>query len=128
MRRRAKLKDRFGEDVAKLVALVSDDPSITDEEQQKDDTRARVMRAGGFGPVVFAADKVSKVRELRMRLATGLDAGEAQIRLRRYRKALEMLERTIPGTRWSSCSVSSSRRSSGSRLNRRRAEYASPRA
>ncbi len=62
----------FGADVAELVELVSDDPSIDDEEARKDDVRERVRRAGGFAPVVYGADKVSKVRELRMQLATGL--------------------------------------------------------
>src|SRR5438270_9037490 len=35
----ADLEDRFGSDVAELVSLVTDDPSIDDEEQRKDDVR-----------------------------------------------------------------------------------------
>ena len=95
----AEIEERFGEDVATLVELVSDDPSIADEDERKDDTRQRVMRAGGFAPVVYAADKVSKVRELRMGLATGMGWDEARVKLSRYQRALEMLEGAIPGTR-----------------------------
>jgi (p)ppGpp synthase/HD superfamily hydrolase len=95
----ADLESRFGQEVTELVALVSDDPTISDEEQRKDDVRERVRRAGGYAPAVYAADKVSKVRELRMLMATGLDQEQAEVKLRRYRRSLEMLEQTIPGTR-----------------------------
>jgi (p)ppGpp synthase/HD superfamily hydrolase len=95
----AELERRFGADVAELVKLVSDDPSIDEEEERKDDVRERVRRAGGFAPVVYGADKVSKVRELRMQLATGLDPDEAAVKLRRHRRSLEMLEGQIPRSR-----------------------------
>ena len=89
---RAELQARFGSDVAELVALLSDDPSIPDEERQKDDVRERVRRAGGFGAVVYAADKISKVRELRAAISAGLRAAEAEVKLNRYRRALDMLQ------------------------------------
>jgi guanosine-3',5'-bis(diphosphate) 3'-pyrophosphohydrolase len=95
----SELEDRFGADVARLVELVSDDPSIEDEETRKDDVRERVRRAGGFAPVVYGADKVSKVRELRMQLATGLSRDEAEVKIRRHRRTLEMLEGRIPDSR-----------------------------
>jgi hypothetical protein len=81
-----------------MVALVSDDLSIEDEEQRKDEVRDRVRRAGGHALVVYAADKVSKVRELRMLIAAGLDPDAAGIKLRRYRRSLAMLERATPAT------------------------------
>jgi GTP diphosphokinase / guanosine-3',5'-bis(diphosphate) 3'-diphosphatase len=59
---RSDLRARFGPEVAELVALVSDDPTISDEEQRKDEVRERVRRAGGHALAVDAADKVSKVR------------------------------------------------------------------
>jgi hypothetical protein len=93
------LEERFGSDVARLVELVSDDPSVDDEEERKDDVRERVRRAGGFAPVVYGADKVSKVRELRLQLATGLDPKQAELKLRRHRRTLEMLEERIPRSR-----------------------------
>ncbi|HLY50121.1 MAG TPA: HD domain-containing protein [Solirubrobacteraceae bacterium] len=96
---RRQLESLFGRQVSELVATVSDNPAIGDEEQRKDDVRERVRNAGPDALVVHAADKVSKVRELRMLLAGGLDSHAAAVRLRRYRKSLEMLERTIPGDR-----------------------------
>jgi (p)ppGpp synthase/HD superfamily hydrolase len=95
----SELESRFGPEVAKLVALVSDDPGIEDEEEQKDEVRTRVQRAGGYAPVVYGADKISKVRELRILLARGLDRREAERKLGRYRKSLEILDQTIPGSR-----------------------------
>lgn len=92
----AELESRFGPDVTRLVELVSDDPAIADRERRKDDVRERVQQAGGEGLAVFAADKVSKVRELRMLVANGLGPHDADIKTRRYRKALEMLELEIP--------------------------------
>jgi (p)ppGpp synthase/HD superfamily hydrolase len=94
---RSQLRAEFGRDVSDLVALVSDDPEIEDEELRKDDVRERVQRADGFALAVYGADKLSKVRELRMQLAQGLDRAEAEIKLRRYQKALAMLEQEIPG-------------------------------
>lgn len=96
---RADLESRFGSEVADIVALVSDDPAIEDEEHRKDDVRERVRRAGGFAPAVYAADKVSKVRELRSLIHTGLEPGEAEAKLNRHRRSLAMLEAAIPGSR-----------------------------
>ena len=39
------LQLRFGPEVCELVALVSDDPAIADEEERKDDIRDRSVRA-----------------------------------------------------------------------------------
>jgi (p)ppGpp synthase/HD superfamily hydrolase len=93
------IRERFGKDVCELVAVVSDDASVADEEERKDRVRERVRATGGYAPAVYAADKVSKVRELRMLLASGLDLRAAATKLARYRKSLEMLEQTIPGSR-----------------------------
>lgn len=80
----------------RACGLGSDDPEIEDEEQRKDEVRERVRRADGDAAGLYAADKVSKVRELRMLLADGLDRQQAEIKLRRYRKSLAMLEQVIP--------------------------------
>ena len=96
---RAELEERFGPGVARLVSTLTDDPSIPDEEERKDDVRERVRRAGGYSPAIYAADKVSKVRELRTMLITGISDHEAEVRLERYRKSLRMLEETIPASR-----------------------------
>lgn len=75
------------------------DPSVSDEDERRDDVRERVRRAGGYAPAVYAADKVSKVRELRALIASGLDADEAESKRRHYAKCLEMLEEVIPASR-----------------------------
>jgi (p)ppGpp synthase/HD superfamily hydrolase len=96
---REELEERFGLEVAELVCTVSDDPSIPDEEARKDEVRARVRRAGGSASAIYAADKVSKVRELRTLMIIGIDEEEAEVKLERYRESLRMLEETIPGSR-----------------------------
>jgi (p)ppGpp synthase/HD superfamily hydrolase len=95
----AEIESRFGREVCDLVALVSDDPAIPDEEDRKDDVRERVRGAAGYAPVVYAADKVGKVRELRTLLTRGMAPDDARVKLQRYRKSLEMLEDAIPGHR-----------------------------
>jgi (p)ppGpp synthase/HD superfamily hydrolase len=95
----SELEERFGPEVAELVATVSDDPSISDKEEQKDDVRERVRRAGGYAQAVYAADKISKVRELRIMMARGVTDDSLAIRRARYERALAMLEDTIPGSR-----------------------------
>lgn len=97
--RRSELESRFGRQVADLVATVSDDPSIDGEEQQKDEVRERVSHAGANAAAVYGADKVSKVRELRMLVAQGLDHDQATTKARRYQKSLKMLEQVIPESR-----------------------------
>jgi (p)ppGpp synthase/HD superfamily hydrolase len=96
---RAELDSRFGPEVGGLVACVSDRPTIEDEEARKDDVRERVRRVGGEAAVVYAADKVSKVRELRWLMASHPGDSEIEVRLSRYHKSLEMLDEQIPGSR-----------------------------
>lgn len=96
---RSELEERFGTEVAELVAIVSDDPAIPDIEERKSGTRERVRRSGGYAPAVYAADKISKVRELRMLLARGMGGAETNAKRRRYLKSLAMLEGAIPGSR-----------------------------
>jgi (p)ppGpp synthase/HD superfamily hydrolase len=96
---RGELEARFGTEVAQLVSTLSDDPAVSDAEARKDEVRERVRRTGGCAAAIYAADKVSKVRELRMLLVVGISEEEAQIRLKRYRRSLRMLEETIPGSR-----------------------------
>ena len=96
---RTELEERFGSAVGDLVAAVSDDPSIEDEEERKDRLRENVGSQGGYAAAVYAADKISKVRELRTLLARGATRAEIEPRVRRHQKSLEMLEGTIPGSR-----------------------------
>jgi (p)ppGpp synthase/HD superfamily hydrolase len=96
---RSELEALFGKEVSDLVAAVSDDPRIADHRERKDEARERVRQTGGSALPVFAADKISKVRELRVSLARGLPEEEAALRLDLYSKALEMLEEQSPGSR-----------------------------
>lgn len=93
------LTSLFGHQVCELVAVVSDDPATADVEQRKNEVRERVRRAGGYAPAVYAADKICKVRELRILIVRGVDRQDARARLRRHRMSLEMLEDTLPGSR-----------------------------
>lgn len=95
----ADLVSSFGPEVCQLVALVSDDLSVPGEEERKDEVRERVRRAGGDALVVYAADKISKVRELRVLIAGGLDRREGEIKFQRYWKSLQMLEQAMPNNR-----------------------------
>ena len=87
---RPELEQRFGPEVAKLVAAVSDDPSIEDQGERRAALRRQVAGAGEQAAAVFAADKVSKVRELRMHEG---DRGK----LEHYEASLDMLVEIIPG-------------------------------
>jgi (p)ppGpp synthase/HD superfamily hydrolase len=93
------LEERFGPEVARLVEAVSDDPSVADEDGRKDELRERVRRAGGYAAVAYAADKVSKVRELRAALSSGVPREEVESKLRRHRESLLMLEQEKLGGR-----------------------------
>lgn len=83
------LRDRFGPRTASLVAAVSEDPAIRGYARRKAALREQVAGAGREALMVFAADKISKVRELR-------SAAKFPVRrLTHYRRCLELLERLL---------------------------------
>jgi (p)ppGpp synthase/HD superfamily hydrolase len=86
------LEYRFGGRVAALVQAVSEDDSIDDRSARKAALRAQVARAPLEAAAVFAADKVSRTRELRARLESGLSREAAAPKLEHYRASLSMLE------------------------------------
>jgi (p)ppGpp synthase/HD superfamily hydrolase len=94
---RAELEARFGRRVADLVEAVSDDPSIEDVAERKAALRRQVADAGECAAVVFAADKVSKARELRLRMSRGRFARGDDSKMSHYDASLEMLGELIPG-------------------------------
>ena len=96
---RSELDARFGREVAELVAAVSEDASIAGEERRKDELRARIGRLGGYPAALYAADKISKVRELRAMLKGGTPRAEVAGKMERHRRSLEVLDATIPGSR-----------------------------
>jgi (p)ppGpp synthase/HD superfamily hydrolase len=90
---RLELEEQFGEHVAGLVAVVSEDPSIEDDVERKAALRRQVAAAADEDALaVFAADKVSKVRELRVRLGRGEEHEGDQRRLEHYEASLAMVD------------------------------------
>jgi (p)ppGpp synthase/HD superfamily hydrolase len=92
------LVERFGADVAELVAAVSDDPTIEDGVERKAALRRQVAASGERAAAVFAADKVSKTRELRARLRGGHLEGRDAARVDHYEASLAMLSELIPAS------------------------------
>lgn len=99
----------FGEDVATLVRAVTDDPSIQNYRQRKRMLRDQVRGAGTDAALLFAADKIAKVRELpdvvradRARSDPRADRARRhlehnhQTRLEHYHKSLDMLRLIAP--------------------------------
>jgi (p)ppGpp synthase/HD superfamily hydrolase len=80
------LQARFGVRTAELVAAVSEDAAIPTYARRKAALRDQVAAAGPEALMVFAADKVSKAREL------SLERSPSQRRLTHYRRCLRLLE------------------------------------
>lgn len=84
--------------VLDLVRVLTDDESIQDERERKAALRAQIAAAGLDAAAIYAADKVSKVRELRSRLVgdeTLADSEDASVKLDHYRESVVMLERIL---------------------------------
>lgn len=59
------LRDRFGAEVVGLVEALTEDASISDYEERKQEHRERVAAAGPEARAIFAADKSANVAVLR---------------------------------------------------------------
>jgi (p)ppGpp synthase/HD superfamily hydrolase len=92
----AELERRFGARVARLVEAVTDDESIDDHAERKAALRLQVARASREALALFAADKVSKARELRLRAARGMLGDSAARKREHYEESLELLEELLP--------------------------------
>lgn len=103
----ARLRARFGPDVANLVEAVSEDASIPTYRKRKHVLREHVRNAGRDAALLFAADEISNVRELpdrikraQVRLAETTPGHPArhrlershQLRLEHYHESLRMLQ------------------------------------
>jgi (p)ppGpp synthase/HD superfamily hydrolase len=102
----AELRKRFGGRVAMLVVAVSEDSRVGGYAARKSRLRRRVAAAGDEALRLFAADKISKVRELR-RLDTSASAQAVRTpreratherRLAHYRECLTLLRERLPGS------------------------------
>ena len=89
---------RFGPEVAALVAAVTQQSSIRSYRQRKAALRKRATGSGEPAAVLFAADKIAKVREYREQLARSLRGGNPprRRRLHHYTESLLSLEAVIP--------------------------------
>jgi (p)ppGpp synthase/HD superfamily hydrolase len=98
------LRDRFGSAIAALVLAVTEDNRIKGYAKRKAALRAQVANAGEEALLLFAADKLSKVRELRLGQTPASQtreqpAGISSLRPRKlahYRHCLRLLESHIP--------------------------------
>jgi (p)ppGpp synthase/HD superfamily hydrolase len=98
------LRERFGLRVTGLVAAVSDDDRIAGYAERKAALRRQVAGAGEEALALFAADKLSKLRELRREAAADAAGGRRSghvrelraRRLRHYRRSLALLEERLP--------------------------------
>jgi (p)ppGpp synthase/HD superfamily hydrolase len=96
------VEDRFGPEVARLVAALSEDPGIPDYATRKAALRDQVERAGESAAAIYAADKLSNLRD--MRAAYERDPERArerfsappEVRVALWRGDLEMVERLAP--------------------------------
>ena len=88
---RTELQRRFGARIAGLVESVSDDPSIDDYGARKRELRDRVAHAGSDTVAIFAADKISKVRELTLLPTSRHNPATIRAKLAHYQASLEML-------------------------------------
>jgi (p)ppGpp synthase/HD superfamily hydrolase len=99
------LRARFGSRVATLVFAVSEDEQIAGYTERKAALCEQVARAGEEALTLFAADKLSKARELHLEATAESQtspAGSARItpsrelRLTHYRDCLALLEDQLP--------------------------------
>jgi (p)ppGpp synthase/HD superfamily hydrolase len=102
----AELEGRFGARITRLVLAVSDDDRIQGYGERKAALRRQVAGAGDEALALFAADKLSKVRELRSetRVAPGSNRASGRgrqpraRRLRHYQRSLALLEERLPNS------------------------------
>jgi (p)ppGpp synthase/HD superfamily hydrolase len=90
----AELSQRFGARVTALVLAVSEDDRISGYGHRKAALRDQVIHCGREALIVFAADKLSKVRELRL-VATAATPVRRR-RLTHYHACLHLLQDHLP--------------------------------
>ncbi|HEX4281692.1 MAG TPA: HD domain-containing protein [Solirubrobacteraceae bacterium] len=91
------IEQRFGDEVAALVAAMTEDPAIEAYEERKAALRRQIAAFGEEATAIYAADKVAKVRELRAQAGRDPDLlgghrEEIGQRVEHYVESLAMLE------------------------------------
>src|SRR5918997_257424 len=89
------LRAHFGERITTLVCSVTEPDSREPYRERKAALRASVEAAGDDAVLIYAADKVAKVRELRMTIAAGEGDGGPD-KIEHYEASLALLERRLP--------------------------------
>ncbi len=86
-----------------MVAALTEDERIDDWVERKDALRAQVERLGARAAAIYAADKLSNLRELRrvyaIRGETAINLHKAptlDLRIAAWRDDLEMIGRVVP--------------------------------
>ena len=89
------IEERFGTDVAALVAAMTEDPEIEPYVERKAALRQQIADFGEEAAAVYAADKVTKVRELRAQAGYDpevLRRAKIRPKIEHYDESLAMLE------------------------------------
>ena len=89
---REELTERFGPRVAELVRAVSEPSPAGSYGERKARLREAVSQAQPDAVAIYAADKVAKLRELRIVIATTQDYEPDPEQLEHYWASLELLE------------------------------------
>jgi (p)ppGpp synthase/HD superfamily hydrolase len=90
---RSELEQRFGPRVADLVSAVTEPSAEGSYRERKTRLREAVADADPDAIAIYAADKVAKLRELRMTLAVRPHDEADPAKLEHYWASLELLER-----------------------------------
>lgn len=102
--RAAELRKQFGQQITSLVLAVTENARIADYEERKAALREQVAATGDPALMVFAADKISKVRESRLQPTSTPQPNATIVSLSRERhfvhhyECLRMLERLLDST------------------------------
>jgi (p)ppGpp synthase/HD superfamily hydrolase len=94
---RDELEQRFGARVADLVTAVSEPLANGSYRERKARLRDAVAVADPEAVAIYAADKVAKLRELRLTMVSTPDYTPDQDQLEHYWSSLELLERRSAG-------------------------------
>jgi (p)ppGpp synthase/HD superfamily hydrolase len=95
------VRRRFGSDIAGLVLAVTEDESISGYVERKSALRKQAAAAGREALMLFAADKISKVHELRVSRPPRLSLRARRDRRRHldhFRRSLALLKKDLPAS------------------------------
>ena len=97
------IEEAFGAGVREIVGAMTEDKDIEPYERRKDHHRDQVEAGGERAVLVYAADKVANLRDMRT-LYANVGEGAASrfkapldVRIRLWRGDVEMIDRVVPG-------------------------------